>query len=92
LEELAAASGSLQLGLEASLDDAKTQLMAEVQAQSVVMRNLIAASNQDHACSKHYYDLLGSLPSTIHRLVQEAQKIKVSEQILRNMRSEGITH
>jgi hypothetical protein len=53
LEELAAASGSLQLGLEASLDDAKTQLMAEVQAQSVVMRNLIAASNQNHACSKH---------------------------------------
>jgi hypothetical protein len=92
LEELAAASGSLQLGLEASLDDAKTQLMAEVQAQSVVMRNLIAASNQNYACSKHYYDLLGSLPSTIHRLVQEAQKIKVSEQILRNRRSEGITH
>jgi len=92
LRGLTAASKSLRLDLEAALEDAKIQLMAEVQAQLVVMKNFIAASNHDQTCSKHYYDLLGSLPSTIHRLVQEAQKIKTSEQILKNMRSEGITH
>jgi hypothetical protein len=92
LKGLTAVSERLRLDLEAALDDAKTQLMAEVQAQSVVMKNFIAASNHDQTCSKHYYDLLGSLPSTIHQLVQEAQKIKTSQQILRNMRSEGLTH
>jgi hypothetical protein len=92
LKDLATASGDLRIDLEAALEDAKKQLMAEVQAQSVVMKNFIAASNHDQTCSKHYYDLLGSLPLTIHRLVHEAQKIKTSEQILKNMHFEGITH
>jgi hypothetical protein len=85
VKELTDTSEKLRLDLGASLNDAKTQLLAEVQAQRADIR-----SSNDQVCSKAYCALLGSLPERIQQLIRESQKITTSQRVLQSLLFEEI--
>jgi hypothetical protein len=85
VKELTDTSEMLRLDLGVALNDAKTQLLAEVQAQRADIRN---SNNQ--VCSKAYYALLGSLPERIQQLIRESRKITTSQRVLQSLLFEEI--
>jgi hypothetical protein len=90
LTDLAGASGTLQLNLQATLDDARKQLVTELEKQSGLLMGLTVMSNPNQVYSASYQATLGRLPSAIQRLVEETRKITTSQRILESLRFEEI--
>ena len=90
VKELTLTSENLRLDLGVALNDAKTQVVAEVQAQFADMMTCNIISANDQACSKSYIALLGSLPDRIQQLIQESRKITISQRVLQSLLFEEI--
>ena len=90
MKELTLTSENLRLDLGVALNDAKTQVVAEVQAQFADMMTCNIISANDQACSKSYIALLGSLPDRIQQLIRESRKITISQRVLQSLLFEEI--
>jgi hypothetical protein len=90
VKELTVTSENLRLNLGVTLNDAKTQLVAEVQAQFADMKNSNIISAHDQVCSKFYFTLLGSLPERIAQLIRESRKITTAQRALQSLLFEDI--
>lgn len=82
---MAGPSGTLQIDFRAAIDDARKQLVVELQAQSEAVMGLTAISNHNQAHNVSYRATFGSLPSAINRLVEEAQKFTISQRVLESL-------
>jgi hypothetical protein len=90
VQELTDTSEKLRLDLGVALNDAKTQLAAEVQAQFADMTNFNIISAHDQFYSKSYCTLLGSLPERIKQVIRESRKITRAKRVLQILLFEEI--